>query len=176
MQGANLFAPVGRRKTFRYLPKENRKVPADVIGDFLSPTKFMNSFILIFVLASIGIIEAIYLIRKRLASEKPICPIGGDCAIVLDSKYNKIFFVHNDILGLLTYIIILCMSALLILEIEPISLWSLILQIMVALAAITSVFFTYLQWHVVKNWCFWCLMSACTTWLMGIIILISGNI
>src|SRR3989344_3823590 len=128
MERANCFARVGRRKNFRYLPKANRKVPADVIGDFLSPTKFMNSFILIFVLASIGIIEAIYLIRKRLASEKSICPIGGDCAIVLESKYNKIFFVHNDILGLLTYIIILCMSVFLIFGIEPISWWNLIIK------------------------------------------------
>ncbi|OGI66439.1 hypothetical protein A3H53_01775 [Candidatus Nomurabacteria bacterium RIFCSPLOWO2_02_FULL_40_10] len=130
-------------------------------------------FILLFILSIIGIGETVYLIRKRIASEKPICPIGGDCAIVLDSKYNKIFFIHNDILGLLTFIIILFMAAFLIIEIEPTSLWSLILKILVALAAVMSVFFTYLQWHVVRNWCFWCLMSACTTWIMGIIVLLN---
>ena len=65
------------------------------------------------------------------------------------------------------------MAVFLIFGIEPISLWSLILKILVAIAAITSFFFTYLQWHVVRSWCFWCLMSACTTWLMGIIILVS---
>ena len=65
----------------------------------------MTSFALLFTLSSIGISEAIYLVRKRIASEKPICPIGDDCAVVLTSKYNKILIIDNDVLGLLFYII-----------------------------------------------------------------------
>lgn len=65
----------------------------------------MTSYALLFTLAAIGISETVYLIRKRIASEKPICPIGGGCFLVLTSKYNKIFFIHNDVLGLLFYAI-----------------------------------------------------------------------
>lgn len=136
----------------------------------------MTSFALIFTLSSIGISEAIYLVRKRIASEKPICPIGEGCETVLTSKYNKIFFVHNDILGLLTYITISIISAFLVIGIAPIPLWSLLVKILIGIASIMSFIFTYLQWKVIRAWCFWCLMSAFTIWLMGIIILASASV
>jgi len=136
----------------------------------------MTSFALLFTLSSIGISEAVYLIRTRIASEKPICPIGNNCEIVLNSKYNKIFIVHNDILGLLAYIIISFIAAFLVIGVPPMPLWNLIIKILVSGATIMSFWFTYLQWRVIHAWCFWCLMSACTIWLMGIIILVSRNI
>ena len=136
----------------------------------------MTSFALLFTLSSIGISEAVYLIRKRIASEKPVCPIGGDCAAVLSSKYNKIFIIHNDILGLLIYIVISFIAAFLVIEIPPMPLWSLVIKILIGSASAMSFVFTYLQWQVIRAWCFWCLMSACTIWLMGIIILVSALI
>ena len=136
----------------------------------------MTSFALLFTLSAIGISETVYLIRKRIASEKPICPIGGGCVTVLTSKYSKLFIVPNDILGLLAYVAISFMAALLVIEIEPMPLWNFVLTILVGLAALMSFFFTYLQWRVIKAWCFWCLMSASTIWLMGIIILLSTSV
>ncbi len=130
----------------------------------------MISFILIFILSAIGIIETIYLIRKRIASEVPICLIGGDCGVVLGSKYNKIFIIPNDILGLLTFILILLLAILLAVGVQPISLLGLVLKLTVAGASVMSLFFTYLQWQVIRIWCFWCLMSALTVWLMGSVI------
>lgn len=136
----------------------------------------MTSFALLFTLAAIGISEAVYLVRKRIASEKPFCPIGGGCEIVLTSKYSKIFIVPNDILGLLVYIVISFMAAFLVIEVGPMLLWGIILKILVTIASLMSIFFTYLQWRIIKAWCFWCLMSAFTIWLMGSIIIISGFI
>ncbi len=133
----------------------------------------MTFFALIFILSVVGISETAYLIRKRITSEKPVCPIGGGCDVVLTSKYNKIFIIHNDILGLLSYIIISFLAAFLAIEIQPMFLWDLSLKILVATASIFSIFLTYLQWRVIRSWCFWCLMSAFTIWLMGIIILIN---
>ena len=136
----------------------------------------MTSLALLFTISSIGISEAIFLVRKRIASEAPVCPIGGDCETVLTSKYNSIFFIHNDILGLLTYIIISIIAAFLVIGVPPIPLWSLIIKILVGIASIMSFVFTYLQWRVIRAWCFWCLMSASTIWIMAIIILTSANI
>ena len=136
----------------------------------------MTSFALLFTLSSIGISETVYLIRKRIASEQPICPIGDDCATVLASKYSKIFIIPNDILGLLSYIIIAFIAAFLVIEIPPMLLWASIIKILVAIASIVSLIFTYLQWHVIRALCFWCLMSAFTIWLMAIIILVSENV
>jgi uncharacterized membrane protein len=131
----------------------------------------MTSFALLFTLSAIGISETAYLIRKRTAFERPVCPIGENCALVLESKYNKIFIIHNDVLGLLFYIAASFITAFLVIGVEPLTIWNFILKISVAFAVLLSLFFTYLQWRVIRIWCFWCLMSAFTIWLMGIIIL-----
>lgn len=136
----------------------------------------MTSFALLFTLSAIGISETVYLIRKRMAAEKPICPIGGGCQVVLTSKYSKIFLIPNDVLGLLTYIIISFIAAFLVIGVEPLYLWEVFLKLLVATASLMSIFLTYLQWRVIRAWCFWCLMSAFTIWLMGAIILISATV
>ena len=136
----------------------------------------MTSFALLFTLATIGVSETVYLIRKRRSSKKPICPIGNNCEIVLKSKYNKIFLIPNDVMGLCVYIIIAVIASFLVIGIEPISFWKLAIKILVSVASVVSLIFTFLQWKVIRAWCFWCLMSAFTIWLMAIIILISATI
>lgn len=132
----------------------------------------MTSFALIFTLSAIGISEIVYLIRKRIAFEKPVCPIGEDCEMVLTSKYSKIFIIPLDIFGLLFYIVISFIAAFLVIGIEPVFIWDFALKILIAIASLLSIFLTYLQWRVIHAWCFWCLMSAFTIWLIGIIIVI----
>jgi len=134
----------------------------------------MTSFALLFTLSAVGVSETVYLIRKRVLSEKPICPIGEGCAAVLSSKYNRLFIVPNDVLGLLFYIAASFITAFLVIGVPPLTFWSLIIKLSVAFGALLSLFFTYLQWRVIRAWCFWCLMSAFTIWLMGIIILVSS--
>lgn len=136
----------------------------------------MTAFSLLFTLSAIGISETVYLIRKRIASEKPICPVGGDCVAVLTSKYSKIFIIPNDVLGLIAYAVISFMAAFLVIGIKPMPLWNFTLTLFVGIASFISIFFTYIQWKVVKEWCFWCLMSAFTIWLMGFIILVSTTV
>jgi len=134
----------------------------------------MTASALLFTLAAIGISETVYLIRKRILSEKPVCFIGEDCAFVLSSKYNKIFIIPNDVLGLLFYLVISFITAFLVIGVEPAGFWHLASRILIASGALMSFIFTYLQWKVVGAWCFWCVMSAFTIWFMGVIILISG--
>ncbi len=134
----------------------------------------MTSQALIFTLSALGISETVYLIKKRVLLQKPICIIGENCIAVLTSKYSKIFFVQNDILGLLFYIICSLISAFLVIGVAPLLFWDIIIKILIIFGSLLSVFFTYLQFRIIKAWCFWCLMSACTIWLMGIIILVSN--
>lgn len=136
----------------------------------------MTSFALLFTLASIGISETVYLIRKRIASEKPICPIGNDCSVVLSSKYSKFFLVPNDVLGLMAYVVMAVVTAFLVIGVPGTTIWFLILKVFVTIASVMSAIFTYLQWKVIKAWCFWCLMSAFTIWFMAIILIVSSII
>ncbi|MBI2464374.1 hypothetical protein HYV57_05445 [Candidatus Peregrinibacteria bacterium] len=134
----------------------------------------MTAFALLFTLSAIGISETAYLIRTRIEHEKPVCPIGESCVLVLNSKYNKIFIIPNDILGLLFYISASFISSFLVIGIGPLMFWELLFKLSVLIGAVLSLVFTYLQWRVIKAWCFWCLMSAFTIWFMGIIILASN--
>ncbi|MEK9174986.1 MAG: vitamin K epoxide reductase family protein [Patescibacteria group bacterium] len=134
----------------------------------------MMNYPLLFTLSTIGISETSYLIRKRIASEKPICPIGEGCALVLTSRYNKFFIVPNDVLGLLFYIVISLISSFLVIGVGPLIFLDFVFKFSIAAGSLLSLFFTYLQWLVIRAWCFWCLMSAFTIWVMGVIILISA--
>lgn len=126
---------------------------------------------LLFTLAAIGISESAYLIRKRIAAEAPACPIGGGCEQVLNSRYNRLFLgMHNDLAGMAFYLATSVLTAfLVILPVPP--LWMpLAIIVLLSVATAVSILFTYLQWHVIRAWCFWCLMSAGTIFLMDLIV------
>ena len=136
----------------------------------------MTAFALLFTLSAIGVSETAYLIRKRIALQKPICLLGENCAVVLESKYNRIFVIPNDVLGLIFYVASSSVAALIVIAVPPTTLWDIIFKIMIVIGALLSALLTYLQWRVIKSWCFWCLMSAFTIWIMGFILLISNYI
>lgn len=130
----------------------------------------MAAFTLLFTLAAIGVAETAYLIKQRRAKKAPVCPMGKEesCQIVLESKYNKIFGIHNDILGLAFYLVVSFITAFLVIGTPPLRFWDLVAKIMISGGALFSFYLTYLQWRVLKTWCFWCLMSTATTLLMFI--------
>lgn len=134
----------------------------------------MTAFALLFILSALGISETVYLIQKRVASEKPFCPLNESCTVVLTSKYSKMFIIPNDILGLLFYIVISFITAFLVIGVEPIIWWDKIARILIISGTLLSIYFIYLQWRIIKAWCFWCLMSAFTIFLMGLIVIING--
>lgn len=129
----------------------------------------MTPHALLFTLAAIGISETVYLVRKRLARERPVCVIGEECHQVLESRYNKIFVVHNEFAGLLFYIAISLITALLVIGIEPIIWWDRIAKLSIFAGTLMSFYFLFLQWRVIKVWCFWCVMSALTIFAMSAI-------
>jgi len=129
----------------------------------------MTALALIFTLAAIGIAETRYLITKRMEGNAPVCFIGQDCHKVLVSRYNKILGVHNDILGLLFYLSVGFITALIVLEVPTSLPLVLFLGVMLFVGSLMSIYFTYLQGVVLNSWCFWCLMSAMTIWLMTIV-------
>jgi len=46
------------------------------------------------------------------------------------------------------------------------------LNVAVVLSALASLYFTFLQWKVIKAWCFWCLMSGATNMALLVLILL----
>jgi len=134
----------------------------------------MNALSLFFTHAAIGIAITAYLIRKRKAEEKPVCPIGGNCQLVLSSKYNRIFGIYNDLLGLVFYLVVAILAGLLVVEVGPAKWWNTIIFAGVSVGVLMSIRFIYLQWRVIGAWCTWCLLSALTIFDMALIILLSN--
>jgi len=135
----------------------------------------MTPHALLFTLAAIGISETTYLIQKRHLGEKPVCPINiSDCHKVLESKYNKTFWIHNDVLGLIFYITVAILTSLIVIGIHPVNLLDIIVKLLIYIGVLMSIFFTFLQWRVIQAWCTWCLISALTILLMTVIVLTSS--
>lgn len=135
----------------------------------------MTAFALLFTLSAIGISETVYLIQKRRADQRPACVVGeGTCHLVLYSKWNKTLGIHNDVLGFVFYFVMSFITAFTVLEIESLEIWKNIAYIGVAFGCLFSLYFIFLQWKVIKVWCFWCLMSAATIGLMTLIVLITN--
>jgi uncharacterized membrane protein len=136
----------------------------------------LTAHALLFTIAAIGISETSYLIRKRIAAEQPVCPIGENCYAVLSSKYNRTLGVHNDILGMLFYIAFAFIVALLVIGAGDPALWLKLAGLMLAGASAMSAFLIYVQWKIIRAWCFWCLMSATTVGLMDLILIASKSV
>ena len=129
---------------------------------------------LLFILAALGIAKTVYLIKKRIAQEKPACILGGEkCHLVLESKYNKTFGISNDVFGLAFYVMVAVLTAFLVIEIQPVVWWDVLIKLLIAGGTLFSLYFTYLQWRVIKAWCFWCVSSALIIFAMALIIITS---
>jgi uncharacterized membrane protein len=116
----------------------------------------MLKLTLLLILAIIGAGITIYLIHSRLTKKKVMCK-NNTCQVVLESKYNKILGINNDILGLLYYILIL---------VEFFLLTNLMTNMLFYFKAIStvaflgSVYLLYLQVVVLKKYCPYCIVSA----------------
>lgn len=112
------------------------------------------------VLAVLGIADAGYLTLKHREKKPLACPLDHDCSHVTESKWATIFGVRNEVLGLLFYVALL-VGALLLLTFPS---YAATLRTLFLLATaggfLFSAFLTMLQFAVIKDYCFYCLISA----------------
>ena len=128
----------------------------------MADTTFMTTFI---VLTIGGIVNAGYLLVKHYQKKPLVCPLNHDCSKVTESKWGKIFFIRNEVLGLLFFLFLFASILTLIFNPELSILRTLIL-IAVFFGLLFSIFLVLLQKYVIKDYCFYCLISAIITLLM----------
>lgn len=141
----------------------------------------MTYFIFIIVLALFGVGETVYLISKRRKNQKPICVGKDDCNLVLNSKYNKIFGIHNDVLGLAFYTFVFLSHLLFLANFLAIGfayqadglvrILLMVFLVSLLVSSIMSLRFVFLMAFKLKAWCQWCVGSAVTVALMVLIVL-----
>ena len=109
------------------------------------------------VLAILGIFDSGYLIKKRVKKKSLICPINGSCKKVVESKWNAIFFIKNDVLGLFYYILILFLALYLFFISEKMLFLT---QMISGASLLFSLVLVFIQAKIIKEYCFYCLISA----------------
>lgn len=125
-------------------------------------TVFTASFI---TLAIAGIADAGYLVWKhyRHNAGPLVCPLDHDCSKVTESRWSTIFWVRNEVLGLLFYISML-VAGLAVFFMPAFSLFSFSLPSLITLSAaaglLFSLFLLWVQLYKIKDYCFYCMLSA----------------
>jgi uncharacterized membrane protein len=137
----------------------------------------MTEFIVtLIVLAFIGIIDSVFLIYKNMKKEALVCPVGDpeDCNVVLESKYSKIFFIKNEVLGFFYYVFIFLIGILLYFNISNVFFLPIkrVLFFVSAAALVFSVFLFYIQTKKIKKYCFYCIISAILSFLIFLNVLV----
>jgi uncharacterized membrane protein len=127
--------------------------------------QFFSTFI---VLAITGALDAGYLIYKRAKKHPLVCPIGNDCGAVVGSKWGKIFGIHNDTIGFVFYLGMLGAVFAALNSPERATRIFLFMLIASGGALLFSAFLTAVQMFALKNYCFYCLISALINLLLFI--------
>ncbi|MBI2633927.1 MAG: vitamin K epoxide reductase family protein [Parcubacteria group bacterium] len=139
----------------------------------------MASYYSLVLLGFSGFLLAFYIRHKKSGREKMVCYVGKDCDTVIHSEFSEFLGLPVEILGMFYYAAIAAAYGVFSFypefRLEPVTFWVLALT---ATAFLFSLYLTFIQAVVLKEWCEWCLTSAliCT----GIFILavrgISGGL
>ena len=124
---------------------------------------FTTTFIALSVL---GIINSGYLVYKHYKKKPLVCPLNHDCNVVTESKWSKIFFIRNDTLGLMFYILMFFSMLLLTFNENLIPKLKFIILLATSFSLLFSIFLVLIQKYVIKDYCFYCLISAFLTLLI----------
>ena len=124
---------------------------------------FTTTFI---ALSALGIVNSGYLVHQHFKKKHLVCPLNHDCNIVTESKWSRIFFIRNEILGFLFYISMFFSMLALIFNQNLFSVLRIPLLISASFGLLFSIFLVLLQKFIIKDYCFYCLISAFLTLLI----------
>ncbi len=117
-----------------------------------------------------GIITSGYLVWKHYRKQRQplVCPLNHDCSIVTESRWSHIFYVRNEVLGLLFYVGMVIIGLGLAFLGEHGELLRLAIRISTASGVLFSLLLVFIQVKVIKDYCFYCLISAAITLLLWV--------
>ncbi len=139
-------------------------------------TPYLASYL---VISFLGAANAGYLTWKHYAHKnKPlICPLNHDCSVVTESKWSHFFGIRNEILGLFFFIGMFVLGLGVLFFPRWLQTIPLLLLIGSGIGVVFSAFLVFVQAKIIKEYCFYCLVSAFLTLLLfGNSVLISVGI
>ncbi|MBI2632507.1 hypothetical protein HYW75_05875 [Candidatus Pacearchaeota archaeon] len=121
-------------------------------------------------LSVIGLIDAAYISWHSLRKKPLVCPINKhDCNAVVQSSYGKFFGIKNEFLGIFYYLFVIIFAMIFFFNNIVWIKYLLIISSLLALAA--SAYLFYVQKYILKNYCFYCIISAIINLLLFLNIL-----
>jgi len=123
------------------------------------------SFIFLF-FALVGFLDATYLTAQHFLGKVPPCLVTEGCSTVLTSKWSEIMGVPVSLIGAIYYVVILLLTIAFLSSGKKIFLALAIYGTWVGFAA--SIWFVGLQVFVIKDICFYCMISAFSSTLLFI--------
>ncbi len=125
--------------------------------------QFVASFL---VLSIGGLINAGYLVWKHYQKKPLVCPLDHDCSIVTESKWSRIFFVRNEVIGMLFFLGLIAGTLVSLFDATWAILVFTIFPFATGASLLFSLFLVFIQFKVIKDYCFYCLISAGITLLV----------
>lgn len=111
-----------------------------------------------------GFLLAFYIHHKKSKKEVMACPLDSNCETVIYSPHARFFGIPVEALGMLYYAgIAIGYAAFLVLPRLATPSALLFVFLSSAAALLFSLYLTFLQAFVIKEWCTWCLGSAALT-------------
>ncbi len=131
--------------------------------------KIPNWLIIAFLVVSfLGFLDATYLTAQHYLGTIPSCVITTGCEIVLTSEQNAIFGIPVALIGSVYYFLLFLLA---VLSLEMKRGIIRFVALLTPLGFLASLYFVYLQLFVIKEICFYCIVSATTSTILFILTL-----
>jgi uncharacterized membrane protein len=122
----------------------------------------------------IGLGDAIYLTVEHVAGRSVKCTIVSGCSEVLSSEYASIGGIPLALIGAAAYFTVFSCATLAAFGYKTAGQ---LLDVVVGLMLITSLWLVYLQAFVIKAFCQFCLLSALVTFVLtGLVVAIARRV
>jgi len=123
---------------------------------------------IVFALAGISLALYIY-ITKQNKKKALVCPIGGHCTAVVNSKYSKFLGTPVELMGAGYYLLVTLVYGIKLIQPEFFSdVFMFFITAFSVGAFLFSLYLVFIQAFTLKNWCTWCLFSAGFTTFIAI--------
>lgn len=126
---------------------------------------YVTSFL---VLAVAGLVNALYLLYKHYQKKPLLCPLDHKCEVVTESRWSHIFGVRNEAIGVIFFSLLILSVLSVIFFAAYVSLLIFFIQVSCALSLFFSLFLVFVQFRIIKDYCFYCLLSTLIVLLLFI--------
>jgi len=134
-----------------------------------SSNRGLYLYVAVAVVSLIGLADAIYLTIEHVTGQSVRCTIISGCSEVLSSPYAVVGGMPLASVGAAAYFAVFSLATLAAFGYR---FAGTVLNLLVALMVIVSLWLIYLQAFVIKQFCQYCLLSAAVTFTLAVLLLI----